>query len=91
MSSVKHITYCVTFLYERPDLWFDLFNEIDKVSVALHHPTGHDKDLGASHWKERQEDKRIKFQTDKKGARNDESCSVRKNCNYQHNDSHSYQ
>lgn len=42
-------TYRVTFLYERPDLWFDLFNKFNEVSVALHHPTRHDKDLGASH------------------------------------------
>lgn len=47
---VKAITYCVTFLYECPDLWLDLFNKINKVSVALHHPTRHDKDLSASHW-----------------------------------------
>lgn len=39
----------VTFLYERPDLWFDLFNKVHEVCVALHHPTGHDKDLGAAH------------------------------------------
>lgn len=48
-QDIRDITYCVTFLYECPDLWFDFFNEIHKGSVALHHPTRHDKDLGASH------------------------------------------
>lgn len=43
------MTYCVTFLYEGPDLWFDLFNQINKVCVALHHPTRHDEDLRARH------------------------------------------
>lgn len=42
-------THRVTFLYKCPNLWFDLFNKVDKVCVALHHPTRHDKDLGATH------------------------------------------
>lgn len=42
-------THRVTFLYKRPNFWFDLFNKVDKVCVALHHPTRHDKDLSATH------------------------------------------
>ena len=60
VDDIRGFTYCVTFLYECPDLWFDLFNKIDKASVALHHPTGHDEDLGASHWVKGKREKRVK-------------------------------
>jgi len=66
----EDITYCVTFLYECPDLWFDLLNEINKASVALHHATRHDEDLGARHWAKKE--KRVTLlKVVKKGARND--------------------
>lgn len=48
--AMKAATHRVTFLYKCPNLWFDLFDKLDKVCVALHHPPGHDKDLGAPHW-----------------------------------------
>lgn len=63
---IWNITYSVTFLYERPDLWFDLFDKINKVTVALHHPTRHDKDLGASHWVNKREEGQINKDSNKR-------------------------
>lgn len=50
--------YRVTFLYECPDLWLDLLDQVHQLGIALHHPTGHDKNLGASHCRRGREDER---------------------------------